>query len=94
MSERQVVKYPSRGLVYDRSGNILVANTPVYDLMVVPEQFEVKDSLAFAEMVGLSLTDFKNKLAECKKYSRKKASSLVKQIPADEYARISEQLYK
>lgn len=94
MSERQVVKYPSRGLVYDRNGNILVANTPVYDLMVVPEQFEVKDSLAFAEMVGLSLTDFKNKLADCKKYSRKKASSLVKQIPADEYARISEKLYK
>ncbi len=36
MAERKVTVYPSRGLIYDRNEQLLVANTPVYDLMVVP----------------------------------------------------------
>jgi penicillin-binding protein 2 len=33
---RNVTQYPSRGLIYDRNGELLVFNEPAYDLMVVP----------------------------------------------------------
>ena len=35
---RYVTQYPSRGLVYDRNGKLLVYNEAVYDLMVIPRQ--------------------------------------------------------
>ena len=29
------IDYPSRGVIYDRNGNLLVYNQPAYDIMVV-----------------------------------------------------------
>ena len=34
-SRRKVIQYPSRGLISDRKGKLLVSNQPVYDLMIV-----------------------------------------------------------
>ena len=39
--------YPIRGLIYDRNNNLLVANKPVYDLMVVPENINAFDTSCF-----------------------------------------------
>ena len=33
---RKVYDYPKRGFVYDRNGNLLVANQPSYDVMIIP----------------------------------------------------------
>jgi penicillin-binding protein 2 len=41
ITERRIPIYPSRGLIYGRDSNLLVANKAVYDLKVVPR--EVKD---------------------------------------------------
>ena len=30
--------YPSRGLIYDRNGELLVYNQPAYDIMFVPRE--------------------------------------------------------
>jgi len=35
---RHIIKYPARGLIYDRNGELLVYNEAAYDLMVVPKQ--------------------------------------------------------
>ncbi|MBK9174772.1 MAG: hypothetical protein IPM46_00235 [Flavobacteriales bacterium] len=35
---RKITGYPARGFIYDRNGKLLVANTPVYDLMMVPRE--------------------------------------------------------
>ena len=35
---RHIVKYPARGLIYDRDGELLVYNEAAYDLMVTPRQ--------------------------------------------------------
>ena len=37
--------YPTRGLIYDRNGTLWVANKPVYDLMIVPENLNSFDTL-------------------------------------------------
>ena len=35
---QRLVQVPYRGLMYDRHDSLLVTNTPVYDLMVVPRE--------------------------------------------------------
>ncbi|HQW23365.1 MAG TPA: penicillin-binding protein 2, partial [Bacteroidia bacterium] len=42
---RLVIDYPSRGLIYDRNGKLLVFNEPVYDLMIIPKQAKDNDTV-------------------------------------------------
>ena len=94
MSERKVTIYPSRGLIFDRNHKLMVANVPVYDLMVVPGEVESMDTLKFCELVGITYEEFIDRYTKSRKYSRRKPSVFEKQIPADEFTRIAEQLHK
>lgn len=92
---RYVTEYPTRGIIYDRNQNLLVFNEAAYDLMVVPRQVsESFDTIGFSEIVGVEVEQFKERLDKARSYSMYKASIFEKQIPADEWARISEKLYK
>ncbi len=61
---RQVSLQPTRGLIYDRNGIVLVDNRPSYSVFAIP--FEVKDSdstLALAgKIIDLELSEIKNKI--------------------------------
>ncbi len=94
MAERKVTVYPSRGLIYDRKERLLVANTPVYDLMVVPREVKAFDTTAFAQLIGVPIETLKQELAKATSYSRYKPSVIEKQIPADQFAAISVHLHK
>jgi penicillin-binding protein 2 len=91
---RYVTQYPVRGLIYDRNGELLVYNEAAYDLMVIPKQVGEIDTAKFCEILNISDSAFDAKMAKAKKFSRYKASAFEKQIPADEWASISEQLYQ
>ena len=54
--------YPTRGLIYDRNGKLLVANQPVYDLMVIPENTSSFDTLELLSFLELSKEDIIKKL--------------------------------
>jgi penicillin-binding protein 2 len=51
---RKVRDYSYRGIIYDRNGNILVHNDPVFDLMVIPKEAEVTDTAKFCELLGIN----------------------------------------
>ena len=40
---RYITQYPARGLIYDRDGELMVANQVVYDLMIVKNQVKQFD---------------------------------------------------
>ncbi len=94
ISERKITVFPSRGLIYDRRGELLVANTPVYDIMVVPREVEPFDTIAFGTLVGVPVDEVRKRLAAATKYSRYKPSEFEKQITADQYAAIAVHLHK
>jgi len=94
MAERKVTVYPSRGLIYDRHERLLVANTPVYDLMVVPKEVKAFDTAAFCRLIAVPLNEFRERLVEATTYSVFKPSVIEKQIPADQFASISVHLHK
>ena len=94
MAERKITVYPSRGLIYDRNGQLLVANTPVYDLMVVPKEMTAFDTAAFSKLIGVPVPELRTRLAEAQRYSKYKPSIIEKQIPVHQYAAISVHLHK
>lgn len=94
MSERRIIQYAARGVIYDRNGKELVTNLPVYDLMVVPKDLKEIDTNLFCNLVGINIEDFRLRIAQAKKYSMRKPSLFEKQIPAHEYGKIAEQLYQ
>jgi len=91
---RTVVKYPARGLIYDRHGELLVYNEAAYDLMVVPKAVkEDFDTVGFCSLLSMSQQEFDERFDKAKKYSRHKASIFEKEISAKSYAIIQERLF-
>ncbi|HEX4886837.1 MAG TPA: penicillin-binding protein 2 [Luteibaculaceae bacterium] len=94
MSERKVTVYPSRGLIFDRKHRLMVANIAVYDLMVVPNEVKNMDTAKFCDLVGISVEQYIERMQKAKIFSVRKPSVFEKQIPADQFSAISEQLHK
>ncbi len=90
---RYVTQYPSRGLVYDRNGKLLVYNEVVYDLMVIPRQVKELDTNEFCSLLKISKEDFIKKMEKAKKYSMYAPSFFEKQILKEEFAPLQERLY-
>ncbi|NEN23044.1 penicillin-binding protein 2 [Cryomorpha ignava] len=93
-SERVITEYPARGLIYDRNGELLVSNTAVYDLMVIPRDMKNIDTLAFCALLEIDTAEFNAKINAARKYSRYKPTAFAKQIPAALYVDIAENLYR
>ncbi|AKQ46507.1 peptidoglycan glycosyltransferase [Rufibacter radiotolerans] len=89
---RRVVQYPFRGLVYDRDGKLLVENTPVYDLMVVPKEAKAIDTLKFCQLVGMTLPEYREKIKAAKAYSYVKSSPFLQRLTNAEFAAIQDNL--
>lgn len=92
ISEETVIIRPSRGLIYDRNGELLVANIPVYDLMVTPREVKDIDTMAFCELVEITKEQFIKKMERAKDYANYKASIFEKQIPLEQYHRMLDKL--
>lgn len=96
LTEKEVIVYPSRGLIYDRKGRVLVTNQTVYDLMVLPKEVKPFDTAAFCQLVNLSREELRSALLKAVTYPnvKYKPSPVIKQMTPPEYANIAEKLYK
>ena len=94
LTEEQEVLHPSRGLCLDRHGELLVTNAPSYDLMVVPRYMAEVDTSALASLLGLEREELDTRLSKAGRYSRYKASPLLRQLNAEEYAKLSPELWR
>jgi len=94
MAERKITDYPARGFIYDRKGRLMVANTPVYDLMMVPKEVKAFDTAAFADLISVPLEELRQRMGDARRYSLYKPSVIEKQIPAGQFSAISVHLHK
>jgi penicillin-binding protein 2 len=85
--------YPGRGLIYDRNGKLLVGNQSAYDLMIIPRQVVLIDTLAFCKVLGITVEDYRKKILKAKRYSYLKPSIFIKQISRERFAYIQEKLH-
>jgi penicillin-binding protein 2 len=93
-SKRKNIVYPARGILYDRNGNILVANDAAYDLMLIPKQIKSLDTNRFCSLLNMKKEEFISRTKKAKKYSWYKASLFLGQIPKKEFAYMQETLYE
>ncbi|MCC2547521.1 penicillin-binding protein 2 [Hymenobacter sp. BT175] len=89
---QRIVQVPYRGLIYDRNGQLLVQNTPVYDLMVVPREVKQLDTLRFCQLLQLPIEELRASLKAARAYSRVKASPLVQNLSTPELAAVQDNL--
>ncbi|MFN3802058.1 penicillin-binding transpeptidase domain-containing protein, partial [Belliella pelovolcani] len=87
---QRLVDHPYRGLVYDRTGKILVYNNPLFDLMIIPKEFSVQDTARFCEIFNISKEHLIEGYTAARKYSSVKPSPLIKQISTTEFAKIQD----
>lgn len=93
---KEVDIYPTRGLVYDRNGELIVYNEAIYDLMVIPRQAKNADTAKLCELLNMTKEDFLKRFEEIKKqrgYSTYKPNVFVKQLSLKDYARLQEYFY-
>ena len=65
------VDYPSRGVIKDRNGKLLVYNQPSYDIMVVTNEAKGKiDTLEFCDALGITREYFDKRMADIKDYGK------------------------
>ena len=93
----KITTYPSRGLIYDRNGKVIVYNNALYDLMVTYNQINPQmDTAKFCKLLGIDKATFKKKLNKnwsSGRYSKRKAFIFLDKISALKFTQIQESLY-
>lgn len=86
--------YPERGYIYDRNQKLLVSNQPVYDLMAIPENITLFDTLELSKILGVPKTELKKQIKTAKTFSVKLPSIIVGKISKERNAVIQEKIWK
>lgn len=85
-------EFPERGYIFDRNGNLMVANQPSYDIMVVPREMKELDTLAFCDALNISKGFFESQLRKAINYSPLLPSPFLTQLNKKEFAAFQEQM--
>ena len=89
--------YPTRGIMNDRNGKILVGNKVAYDLMVTPKEVEAFDTLMLCKVLDITPEFVREKMKEYYKNRRRigyQSVVMIKQIPPETYMKFAEVAYK
>ncbi|MFA5301466.1 MAG: penicillin-binding transpeptidase domain-containing protein [Bacteroidales bacterium] len=94
---RYEIIYPSRGLIYDRNGDIMVGNQSAYDLMITPRELEPFDTTGFCSIFHLSREQMDEMLAQID--SRRRAIGyqsviFLRQVSKEQYTRFLEKAHR
>ena len=85
--------YPERGLIFDRNGNLLVANQPSYELIIIPENTSEFDTISFANLIDMNPDELKKEINSSIAYSTKLPSVIKSQISKEKNAFLQEKIW-
>ncbi|HER08193.1 MAG TPA: penicillin-binding protein 2 [Bacteroides sp.] len=88
------VIYPARGLIFDRTGEIMVYNQAAYDVMVVPLLLEPFDTTELCRILSISRQSVIEKLRSARSYSYRVPSIFMKQLDYEHASLLQEKLYQ
>lgn len=92
--------YPSRGLIYDRNGKLVVYNQPAYDIMLIPHDVGEFDTIDFCETLNLTVDKLRKRFEDMRDkrlnpgYSAYTPQRLITHLSAQDYGRFQEKLYR
>ncbi len=94
------IRYPSRGLLYDRNGNLLVFNQSAYYLTAVMKEVQPFDTVSFCEILNITPEYLKKRIEDVKNrksnpgYSPYLPQTILTQLGSKEYSVLQEFMYK
>ncbi len=95
------VEYPSRGVIRDRNGQLLVYNQPAYDIMVVMNEISNQlDTADFCLALGITKEDFIQRMETIKDrsknpgYSRFTQQMFMNQLSDKDFSVFQEKMYR
>ena len=91
---RKVYDYPKRGFVYDRNGELLVANQPSYDVMFIPREVKPLDTLEFCSLLNINKEQFLQIYNKAYHYSPWLPSVFIPHLSKEDYAVLQEKMRK
>lgn len=89
--------YPSRGLIYDRNGELVVYNQPAYDVMLIPRDVQPFDTIDFCRTLNITPDELQRRFKDMRSsagYSSYTPQRLIAQLSAQDYGRLQEKLYR
>lgn len=89
---RKIRDYSYRGIIYDRKGKILVHNDPVFDLMVIPREAKVTDTVRFCKLLGITREDFESRMEAAIKFDKFQPSVFIKMLSIKDFGRFQDHL--
>ena len=95
------IAYPSRGVIKDRNGKLLVYHQPSYDIMVVMNEAKNHlDTLEFCEALGITREEFDERMETIKDrsknpgYSRFTEQMFRSQLSDHDFSVLQEKMYR
>ena len=88
--------YPTRGIIYDRNGKIIVSNKVTYDILVTPREVAPFDTLLLASVLETTPEFIREKMAEYSRNRKKigyQSMVMLKQIKPETYMKFAEIQY-
>lgn len=92
--------YPSRGLMYDRNGELVVYNQPAYDVMIIPRDVQPFDTADFCRTIHITPAQLRKRFEDMRDrrlnpgYSTYTPQRLITQLSSQDYGRLQEKLYR
>ena len=89
--------YPTRGIIYDRNGDILVGNKTAYDIIVTPREVKAFDTLALAAALDVDVQFIRDRMDYYRRYRSSigyQSQTMIKQVPPETYMKFAEIQYK
>ncbi|MBQ9667338.1 MAG: penicillin-binding protein 2 [Prevotella sp.] len=92
------VDFPSRGVITDRQGRLLVYNQPSYDIMVVVNEARGHiDTLEFCQTLGITRDEFDERMAAIRQlpgYSRFTQQLFMSQLSDQDFSVFQEKMFR
>ena len=95
------IEYPSRGVIKDRNGKLMVYNQPAYDVMVVMNEVgDHLDTLELCDALNITKEDFIHRVATMKDrnknpgYSRFTQQMLISQLSDKDFSLFQEKMFR
>lgn len=91
------VIYPTRGIIYDRNGQIIVGNKVAYDIIVSPREVKAFDTLALAAALDIDPEVIRSKMDYYHRYRTRigyQPQVMLKQVKPESFMKFSEVQYK
>lgn len=93
-SLRQEIINPARGLIYDRNGNLLVDNEPIYSITITPASYKKKNTPLLADLMGVPVEEVQKRIQEAQSYSLYRSSRLFKEVDFKTFSVIQENIWQ